>query len=75
MTRDLDGVKKDNLMSFLVLPSMNVSIYWVNTEKKTFWVTFAICITTWYIADCKSSSNKYMSETIEMNIFLQRLLI
>lgn len=27
MTRDLDGVKEDNLMSFLVLLSMNLSIY------------------------------------------------
>lgn len=34
MTRDLDGVREDNLMSFSILPSMNLSIYWMSIEKK-----------------------------------------
>lgn len=34
MTRDLDGVREDNLTSFSVLPSMNLSIYWMSIEKK-----------------------------------------
>lgn len=34
MTRHLDGVREDNLMSFSVLPSMNLLIYWMSKEKK-----------------------------------------
>lgn len=70
-----DGVIEDNLLSFSALTSINLSIYWENAKKKTPWVTFAICITMWFIADCKSPGNKYMSETIKINIFLQCLLI
>lgn len=76
MTRDLDGVREDNLMSFSVLPSMNLSINILNEYKeKPFWLIFAIWITTWSIANCKSYSNKCMSVAIKMNIFLQCLLI
>lgn len=36
MTSDLDGVREDNLMSFLVLPSMNLSISTEWGQRKNF---------------------------------------